>query len=154
MNKNFKQAYQQKPWRLQIQRFGMVLLLLAILILSFFLNLNFTSRTAKAGVSIRILEGQRETLIRAINAKNTDLAMLTSTTTMQARAEELGFVPATRSDIEYVYIPEYIGKQPKEIAMPRYVNDLNTFQMIPAFTSSIWDWLYQGTFIRLDKNGQ
>ncbi len=154
MNKRYTQAHQQKPWRLQIQRFGLVLLLLVVLVLSFFMNLNFTAKAAQAGVQVRILEAERETLIRTISANSTKLALLTSATTMKNRANELGFVPATRADIEYLYIPNYIGKQPEAVTIPRTVNEQDTFQMVPAFTQSIWDWLYQGTFIKLDTEGK
>lgn len=154
MNKRYTQAHQQKPWRLQIQRFGLVLLLLVVLVLSFFMNLNFTAKAAQAGVQVRILEAERETLIRTISANSTKLALLTSATTMKNRAKELGFVPATRADIEYLYIPNYIGKQPEAVTIPRTVNEQDTFQMVPAFTQSIWDWLYQGTFIKLDTKGK
>lgn len=154
MNKRYAQAHQQKPWRLQIQRFGLVLLLLVVLVLSFFMNLNLTARAAQAGVQVRLLESERESLIRSISANSTNLALLTSATTMQNRAKELGFVPATRADIEYLYIPNYIGKQPEPVTIPRSFNEQKNFQMVPAFTQSIWDWLYQGTFIMLDKEGQ
>jgi len=100
------------------------------------------------------LEAERETMIRSISANSTKLALLTSSTTMQNRAKELGFVPATRADIEYLYIPNYIGKQPEPVSIPRSVNQQEGFQMVPAFTQSIWDWLYQGTFIKLDKEGE
>jgi len=118
------------------------------------MNLNFTARAAQAGVQVRILEAERETLIRQISAKSTKLALLTSSTTMQFRAKELGFVPATRANIEYLYVPDYIGKQPEPVTIPRSVNEQETFQIVPAFTLSIWDWLYQGTFIILDKEGK
>lgn len=154
MNKRYTQAHQQTPWRLQIQRFGLVLLLLVVLVLSFFMNLNFSARAAQAGVQVRLLEAERETLIRSISANSTNLALLTSSTTMQNRAKELGFVLATRADIEYLYIPNYIGKQPEPVSIPRSVNQQDAFQIVPAFTQSIWDWLYQGTFIMLDKEGK
>jgi hypothetical protein len=154
MNKRYTQAHQQKPWRIQIQRFGLVLLLLVVLVLSFFMNLNFSARAAQAGVQVRLLEADRETMIRSISANSTRLALLTSSTTMQNRAKELGFVPATSADIEYLYIPNYIGKQPESVSIPRSVNQQETFQIVPAFTQSIWDWLYQGTFIMLDKEGE
>ena len=110
MNKRYTQAHQQKPWRIQIQRFGSILLVLVVFVLFFFLNLNFTTRAAQAGVQVRLLEAERETLIRSISANRTHLALLTSATTMQKRAKELGFVPATNADIEYLYIPDYVGK--------------------------------------------
>jgi hypothetical protein len=118
------------------------------------MNLNFTARAAQAGVQVRLLEAERESLIRSISASSTKLALLTSATTMQNRAKELGFVPATRADIEYLYVPNYIGKQPEAVTIPRSVSEQDNFQMVPAFTQSIWDWLYQGTFIMLDKEGQ
>lgn len=154
MTRKYNQAHKQKPWRLQIQRFGFVLLVLVVLVLSFFLNLNFTTRAAQAGVQIRLLEAERELLIRTISANRTNLAMLTSSNLMTKRAQELGFVPATRADIEYVNIPGYVGKQPKPVTIPRSINEQPEFKLVPAFTQSIWDWLYQGTFIMLDQKGQ
>ena len=154
MNKRYTQAHQQKPWRIQIQRFGSILLVLVVLVLFFFLNLNFTTRAAQAGVQVRLLEAERETLIRSISANRTHLALLTSATTMQNRAKELGFVPATNADIEYLYIPDYVGKQAEPVTIPNSVKEQQTFQMVPAFTQSIWDWLYKGTFIMLDQEGK
>jgi hypothetical protein len=154
MNKRYTQAHQQKPWRIQIQRFGSILLVLVVFVLFFFLNLNFTTRAAQAGVQVRLLEAERETLIRSISANRTHLALLTSATTMQNRAKELGFVPATNADIEYLYIPDYVGKQAEPVTIPNSIKEQQTFQMVPAFTQSIWDWLYKGTFIMLDQEGK
>jgi hypothetical protein len=154
MKKKLTQAHQQKPWRIQIQRLGFILLVLVATVLSFFMNLNFTSKAAQAGVQIRILEADRESLIRSISANRTDLAMLTSATVMQNRAKELGFVPAKRADIEYLYIENYVGKQPQPVSLPPTVRDQESNYLTPAFTQSIWDWLYQGTFIMLDQEGK
>ena len=154
MNKKLTQAHQQKPWRTQIKRLGFILLVLVVTVLTFFMNLNFTSRAAHAGVQIRLLESEREALIRTIAAKRTDLAMLTSATVMRERARELGFVPATRADIEYLYIPDYIGKEIQPITIPPSVGQKERNYITPAFTQSIWDWLYQGTFIMLDREGK
>ena len=154
MKRQLTQAHQQKPWRIQLQRLGLILLVLVMVVLSFFMNLNFTSRAAQAGVQIRILEAERESLIRTISANRTDLAMLTSATVMQSRAKELGFVPATRADIEYLYIDDYVGKQPQPVSIPPTARNQEVNYLTPAFTQSIWDWLYQGTFIMLDQEGK
>lgn len=153
MNKKLTQAHQQKPWRIQIKRLGFILLVLVVAVLVFFMNLNFTSRAAQAGVQVRLLESEREALIRSISAKNTDLAMLTSANVMRERATALGFVPATKADIEYVYIQDYIGREVLTISVPRTIKEEKNF-LTPAFTQSIWDWLYQGTFIMLDREGK
>jgi hypothetical protein len=154
MNRKLTQAHQQKPWRIQIKRLGSILLVLVVVVLAFFMNLNFTSRAAQAGVQIRLLETERESLIRSISAKRTDLAMLTSSTVMRERAKELGFVPATRADIEYVYIQDYVGKEVQTISVPRLIEAKEKNLLSPAYTLSIWDWLYQGTFIMLDREGK
>ena len=154
MNRKLTQAHEQKPWRIQIKRLGFILLVLVVAVLAFFMNLNFTSRAAQAGVQIRLLETERETLIRSISAKRTDLAMLTSATAMRARAVELGFVPATRGDIEYVYVSDYPGKEIQSISLPRIIEEQEKNLITPAYTQSIWDWLYQGTFIMLDREGK
>ncbi len=153
MNKKLTQAHQQKPWRIQIKRLGFILLVLVVTVLAFFMNLNFTSRAAQAGVQIRILESEREALIRSISAKRTNLANLTSATFMRERAKDLGFVPATKADIEYVYIQDYIGKEVQTVSVPRSIKEDKNY-ITPAFTQSIWDWLYQGTFIMLDREGK
>ena len=154
MNKKLTQAHQQMPWRTQIKRLGFILLVLVVAVLTFFMNLNFTSKAAQAGVQIRLLESEREALIRTIAANRTNLAMLTSATVMRERATELGFVPATRADIEYLFIPDYVGKESQPISIPPSVRETNRNSITPAFTQSIWDWLYQGTFIMLDREGK
>ena len=80
--------------------------------------------------------------------------MLTSATAMRARAVELGFVPATRADIEYVYVSDYPGKEIQSISLPRIIEEKEKNLITPAYTQSIWDWLYQGTFIMLDREGK
>jgi hypothetical protein len=153
MNNKLTQAHQQKPWRTQLQRLGVILLVLVVTVLAFFMNLNFTSKAAQAGVQIRLLESEREILIRSISAQRTNLAMLTSSTRMRERATELGFVPATRADIEYIYVQDFVGKQAQPFNIPSAIVEQERNYITPAFTQSIWDWLYQGTFIMLDKEG-
>ena len=97
MNKRYTQAHQQTPWRLQIQRFGLVLLLLVVLVLSFFMNLNFSTRAAQAGVQVRLLEAERETMMK--DAREIKTKMI-SDAKEEAKAEADKMVAQAQAAIE------------------------------------------------------
>lgn len=154
MKEKLTQAYKQNPRRIQLQWIGRILLMLILAVLAIVMHLNITTRAAQAGVAIRVLEAERERLQHDISNNSTKLALLTSTVSMQKRAEELGFRPASSDQIEYIYLPGYIGKT-SNVPVSR-VSQFNSSASIirPAYTQSIWDWLFQGTFITLDREGK
>jgi hypothetical protein len=154
MKDRLKQAYKQKPWRSQIQWIGRILLVLIISVISIVLHLNVTTQAATAGVEIRVMEAERQLLNREINNKRTQLAIITSAAVMQKRAEDLGFRPATNSDIEYIFINEYLDKEPEINFYESTFKSLDEQQIDPQYVQSIWDLAFSGTLFYLERGGR
>ena len=102
MAQQLVQAYKQAPWRIQLQKIGLFLLALVTVVLIASIYLDITTKAANAGVQIRILETDRVNIERKISDLNTQLAILNSSEVMEKRSIELGFVPATAEDIQYI----------------------------------------------------
>ncbi|PKO16936.1 MAG: hypothetical protein CVU39_06875 [Chloroflexi bacterium HGW-Chloroflexi-10] len=154
MKEKLKQAAQQKPWRIQLQWIGLIVVLVVMAVLAGVMELNILTQSADAGVQIRVLEGRRQELERDITANRTRLALLTSASVMQERARDLGFVPATRNDIKYLYMDNYLEREPLSVAIPPAPKTDEQTILKPAYTLSVWDWLFQGTFTLLDQEGK
>ncbi len=154
MKKPLNQAYRQKPWRIQTQWISLILLVVVLAVLSIAMNLTITTKSAHAGVQVRILEAEREKLDRTISGNRTILAQMTSAANMQLRAKEMGYEPATQSNITYIYLSEYVGKESQPVAIPpaRTSNVSNSIK--PIYTRSLWDWVFDNTFIMLDREGK
>ena len=118
MNHLFTQAYQQAPWRLQIQRIGGFLAALVAVVIVAGVYLFISAQTATAGLEIQALERERESLNRTIADRRAKLAELTSAGVMSQRAADLGFVRPDMSTAIYMVIPGYQGRQPVMIAPP------------------------------------
>ncbi len=90
MKNRFIQAYQQAPWRTQLQWIGFFLLGLVIIVTVAGLYLSITAQSTTAGVEIKELELEKETLDRQIADLKTQLAIITSAKVMKDRAERSG----------------------------------------------------------------
>lgn len=153
MKNNTNQASRQSPTRIQTQWISVILLIVVLSVLAVVLNLNITTKSAHAGVQVRILEAEREKLERTITGSRTLLAQMTSSKTMQERAKALGYQAATIENLKYVYVAEYVGKEGKEVVIPKSRNNPTKNILKPIYTRSMWDWLFQGTFTLLDREG-
>ncbi|OJX47270.1 MAG: hypothetical protein BGO78_17535 [Chloroflexi bacterium 44-23] len=154
MKKQTKQAYRQKPWRIQTQWISLTLLVVVLAILSIAMNLTITTKSAHAGVQVRVLEAEREKLERSISGNLTLLAQILSASTMQERAKEMGYVPATQANIEYIYLSEYVGKEGQKISIPPARDNAVANSIKPIYTRSLWDWVFDNTFTMLDREGK
>lgn len=141
MPKNLIQAYQQAPWRVQVQRIGLLLLFLVTSALIAGLYLNIDARAAEAGVEIWQLESEQEDIVFQIQNLHTELADLTSVANMKERAEELDFVRYTPQEVEYLQVPGYQGRQIAQLAPANNGNNVPNSIIKPAYTQSLWDWL-------------
>ena len=153
MKNNTNQASRQNPSRIQTQWISVILLVVVLSVLAVILNLNITTKSAHAGVQVRILEAEREKLERTITGNRTLLAQMTSSKTMQERAKALGYQAATIDNLKYVYVAEYVGKEGKAVVIPKSRNNPTQNIIKPIYTRSMWDWLFQGTFTLLDREG-
>lgn len=140
----FTQAYQQAPWRLQIQRIGGFLVALVAVVIIAGVYLSISAQTATAGLEIQQLERKRESLDRTIADRRAKLAELTSAGVMSVRAAELGFVRPDMSTAIYMVIPGYQGRRPAVIAPPPSSNNLPSPIVKQSYRQSLWEWFFEG----------
>ncbi len=137
---HFVHAYRQAPWRVHRQWAGAFLLALLVLTMISALYLDVTASAAIAGRGIQDLRFEI-TATRRMNADlETQLATLLSTSTMEARARELGFRPAEAGEIHYLIVPGYarspgatLAQTNTPVPAPKTVP--------PEYTRSLLDWL-------------
>lgn len=143
--KNVIQAYQQAPWRKQLQIIGLFSLILVFAALIAGVYLNVTARAATVGR--RILDMQVE--IRENRQRNADLetqlALITSASFMEKRAEDLGYRPASSEEFLYVVVPGYVGRQPAVLAPPPGPVVASSHTLPAEFTQSLIDWIWEIT---------
>lgn len=144
MKKTFVQAYRQAPWRIQTQWMGIILLGLVLVAMVTAVYLNITARAATTGRQVQSLESDQEQLERDIADLNTHLAVLTSSSTMEQRAKEMGFVAADTEHVTYAIIPGYTGRSPALLAPPPGADMLSAPLVKPNYTQSLWDLLFKG----------
>lgn len=139
------QAYQQTPWRFQLQIIGLFLLILVMVALIAGIYLNVTARAATIGRQIQFMQAEIR-LTQRLNADlETRLALLTSARGMEVRAEALGFRRMNPDEITYLRVPGYSGRKPASLAPPPGPVQGSTRSLPPEFTESLIDWLSQMT---------
>ncbi len=144
MTKNLIQAYRQTPWRVQLQRLGVVLALLVAIAIVAGLYLNISAQAATAGLEFQQLEEEREDLQRQIADLNARLAFITSEAQMLERAKKLGFKPLALDKAVYVVIEGFIGRTLPSFAPAPGAGMIKEPVLKASYTQSLWDFLYQG----------
>ncbi len=144
MSHSMTQAYQQAPWRIQLQRIGLFMLVLVLVALVAGLYLYISAKTVEAGVQIQDLEWEREKTLRRISNLKSDLAFITSAAQMEDRAQELGFQPVNENDVMYMVVPGYAGRQTAIMAPPPSPVKITPPLIKPSYKQSLWEWLFQG----------
>jgi ABC-type uncharacterized transport system fused permease/ATPase subunit len=138
--KSIAQAYALAPWRKQFQMIAMVLLVLVMGASIASIYLTVSARAVAAGHDIQVTVEKIEEMNRASADLESQLAYLTSASTMKARAEELGYHPAEADQILYIEVPGYTGRQTPNLAPPPGPVVVNVTTISPAFTESLVDW--------------
>ena len=150
--KRMTQAYRQAPWRIQTQR-GVLLLIAAILGASvLWVMVTITIQAAAAGLQIQEYESRQEDLERQIASLRTQIAVLTSASQMEKRAEAMGFQAVKPEDITYMVVPGYTGRSPN-IQAPPPGSTIPEPIVKPAYTQSLWEWLLAGILSYNDQPG-
>ena len=137
---NIIHAYRQAPWRVQRQYVGAFLLAIIVLALISALYLDVTARTALAGREIQELRESIVSIQRTNADMETELAVLTSSVTMQRRALELGYRPVQPGELDYVFVPGYVAPEP-DILLAAVDVIIPTYQIPDAYTESLIEWL-------------
>lgn len=137
-------AYQQAPWRTQLQGIGLFLIVLVCVVLVAGLFLAINGQTATAGLELRSMQQQVENIKQNIASLEVNIAYYTSVSKMQERAHELGYRRVNPADVIYVIVPGYTGKPTASLASKPGDSLLPEPMIKPAYTQSLWDWMFQG----------
>jgi hypothetical protein len=137
------QAYQQAPWRIQIQRLRTVLLLILVFALVTSVYLFISAQAAMAGLNIQDGEFYREKLQREIASLKTQLGNVNSIATMEERALKAGYKPAPTDKGMYVIVTGYFGKPQVNLAPPPGPDLIPENKIKPEYTTSLSEWLFR-----------
>lgn len=103
----FMRAFKQAPWRSQTQAVAMLsITLLTVAVVGGF-YLAVAARAATAGRDLQALEVRKAALAQDNDRLQAELAGLRSVTRLAARAEALGFTPATTEQLDYLRVDNY-----------------------------------------------
>jgi cell division protein FtsL len=137
------QKVRQANWRVQRQWIGLFLLGLVAVSMVAGIYLNITVRATLAGREIQAIQAQLIDDRQKNSDLETQMAGLTSVSSMQQRAEGMGFSPAEMGDITYVLVPGYKAQSSVDMSQP--ANTLQTHKnspvLLPSYTESLFDWI-------------
>lgn len=137
------QAYSQAPWRKQMQRVGLFLLLLVFVALVAGIYLSVTARAATVGREVLMMQDDIERMQRENADMVTQLADLRASTRMEERAKALGFEPLQKGQATYLVVPGYVRPEGVTLAPPPSPVTAVAASLPPDFTESLVDWLRQ-----------
>ena len=135
-----RQAYSQAPWRKQLQVALLFLVGLILVAVVGGVYLNVTARAVTMGTDVQIMQSSIEQLKRSNEDLQTQLAYLTSASTMEARAEKMGFTQVQPDQIIYIKVPGYQGRQPAVLAPPAGPAVASAMVLSPEYSQSLLDW--------------
>jgi cell division protein FtsL len=142
----FIQAFQQAPWRLQLQKIGLVMVSLISFALIAGIYLNISANTYVSGVNVQKMETLRETLQRENSDLEAQNAKLLSATRMKAYSNEIGFVEPDPNAFIYIVIQNYSGRQMK-VPIPKLNPENKSLMIKPEYKQSLWEYLFQGVLL-------
>jgi len=136
-------AYKQAPWRLQRQWLGTFMLAVLGIAMIAALYLDVTAQAAIAGRQIQDISSQVITVQQTNADLQTRLAELTSNSSMEQRAQTLGYITIDPGQMQYVLVPGYIAPKPEILAVaPALMPSAPSIP--PEYTESLIDWLNRG----------
>ena len=134
-------GYRELPWQSQRQWIFVILSGIVSAALVAGLYLNVTARAAITGRQIQTLEKQI-VINQRVNADlQTQIALQLSSTTLEERAEKMGFEPLKREELKYMVVPGYFPHETVNLTASE--TQPNILAADPAFKQSLLDWIQQ-----------
>jgi hypothetical protein len=134
-------AYKQAPWREQTRLLAIGLAsvfgLMAMLGLFIFTG----AQAAEAGLRVQSLIRERDHWLRRLEAQEADLAQKQSEEWMRKRAEELGFVPATAEELEYLVVAVVPADPPTPPSPTSFLYTEDDVAISPAYRETLLEWI-------------
>ena len=131
-------AYKEAPWRTQRKWIGLFLVGTIAIGMVAGIYLDVTAKAALAGREIQDLEENISDTQRSNADLETKLAELLSTDNLLARADKMGFVPASPDEVDYMTIPGYFP--PKQVVMATTNVSRSSPALDPRFSQSLFGW--------------
>ena len=140
---NLKQAHSQAPWRIQRQMIGIVLVAVIFSMLAAYAYLDISARSTAIGRRILTMQSALEDLQQINEDLRTQLALLTASSVMEARANQMGFRTISTDETTFILVPEYYDRQPVQLAPQANLPAVApSSSRIPAqYTESLFEWL-------------
>lgn len=133
-------AYKSAPWRIEIQWAGSASLAVISFLMVGALYLSVSSGTAVAGREIQDLNAAMIANQQINTDLQTELATLTSSSTMVDRALELGFRPVAPDEVEYLVVPGYFEPKP-DILTSAELPQMSAQTVPHEYNESLLNWL-------------
>lgn len=153
LKKGLTHAYAQAPWRLHTQKGALFLIGMFLVGCVIWIMLSISVEASEAGLEIQVMTSEEQVLMREIAHLRSKMAERTASVEMIARAEAMGFRPATLGDVTYVVVPGYRARQ-TEISAPPPGSDLPPLLLKNTYTESLSEWLYKGALRLSEKQGE
>jgi cell division protein FtsL len=129
----------QVSWRSMIQSTGSALLWLLILLVLGGLYLSVNAKAASAGRDYLSLEDHVQEARRKNSALVAQLAEVTSPHRMMELAQSMGFRPATRRDVRFIYTEEAPRRNVYRAPPPQASLYTRLLAVSPAYTETLVD---------------
>ena len=143
MARKQKSAYQQAPWRRQLQMIGLSLMPIVAVAVMVSSYLAIGAQAAAAGLQIMDMHYEEEEILRIIANQRTRLAWMTSYSEMQKRSEKMGFEKIPPDDLHYTVIPGYQGSDAVLLADPPGSENVHLPIINEYYQQSLWEWLLE-----------
>ncbi len=134
-------AYKEAPWRVQTRALaiGLVAVLGTAATLSLFI---FTgAQAAEAGLQVQRLLGDRDTLLRRIEAQQVELAQLDSVQWYLEKAADLGFEAVDPRQMTYIQVPALLEPTPSYLGPSRILYVDQGVSLAPAYRETLLEWV-------------
>ena len=102
-------AFRQAPWRVQTQAITTLAVLAVIMVALGGMYLTEASKAATAGRDVQSLQIQKSQLTLEVDRLEAQIAQAKSLPRLEARARELGYVPAQPQQMEFLVVKGYPG---------------------------------------------
>jgi hypothetical protein len=137
------QAYRLAPWRMQTRLLSIGLAsvfgIMAMLGLFIFTG----AQAAEAGLRVQSLIQDRDAFLRRLEAQGGELARKQSEESMRQRALELGFVPATPGDMEFLPLPPLASGESEYVSPTSFLYAEPPVSLSPAYRETLLEWILQ-----------
>ncbi len=138
---SIQHALRRSQWRPQRQAVALATLGAFVAIIIGALYLSEASQTAALGRELIELEARRNNLEQTNQQLRAEIAGLQGMGRLQAAAQEMGFVFADRSDIEYLVVDGYNPSRDIEVAPVAQRQE--EAPELPVYDESLGGWLQQ-----------